>query len=88
MKTESKETQYAGYLAHGGTMTIEQWENDGRYDRYLAGPIFTFESDIPDNCRTSDQAKAVIKCRFQKELDSFFDLYAVNFHNEAEKERE
>lgn len=36
MKTESKGIQYNGYVANGGTMTIEEWENDGRFDRDLA----------------------------------------------------
>jgi hypothetical protein len=75
MNYESKEQQYAGYLRNGGSMSIEEWENDGRYDRSLAGPIFSFESDMPGNCFTVDQMKAVIRCRFQKELDQFFDKY-------------
>lgn len=37
MKHESKQEQYAGYLRNGGTMTLKQWENDGRYDWHLAG---------------------------------------------------
>lgn len=75
MNYESKAEQYAGYLRAGGTMTLEQWENDGRYDRHLAGPIFAFETDMPERCYTKDQARAVIMCRFQRELDMWLDKH-------------
>jgi hypothetical protein len=78
MNYESKQTQYSYYVRNGGTMTMQQWEDDSRYDRSLAGPIFCFESDMPGNCFTVDQMKAVIKCRFQKELDEFFDKHIDN----------
>jgi hypothetical protein len=75
MNHESKEQQYGYYLRNGGSMSIEEWEMDGRYDRSLAGPIFVFESDMPGNCYTVDQMKCLIKIRFQKELDEFFDKH-------------
>lgn len=29
---ENKQQQYNAYLNNGGTMSMEQWEQDGRYD--------------------------------------------------------
>lgn len=31
----TKQTQYNEYLSYGGTMTIEEWENDCRYNKSL-----------------------------------------------------
>lgn len=36
-KQRSKAAQYAGYKANGGTMTMQEWENDSRYDPSLSG---------------------------------------------------
>lgn len=36
MKT--KKEQYQEYLNNGGTMTIIEWENDGRHDKSLESP--------------------------------------------------
>lgn len=32
MNTKSKEDQYNAYLNNGGTMTLSEWEQDGRFD--------------------------------------------------------
>lgn len=29
----SKQSQYSEYLNNGGTMSLEQWEQDGRWDK-------------------------------------------------------
>jgi hypothetical protein len=34
MERENQERQYNLYVSNGGTMTIEEWENDGRYDKH------------------------------------------------------
>lgn len=31
----SKHRQYSAYLSNGGTMTMEEWERDGRWDKSL-----------------------------------------------------
>lgn len=38
-RTKTKEQQYNEYLAFGGGMSIEEWEADGRYDRWLSGEL-------------------------------------------------
>lgn len=85
MKHESKTEQYAGYLRNGGSMSLQEWEADGRYDCGLAGPIFTFESDIPSHCYTRDQARAVMMCRMQKELDAFLEGVVINERETAKE---
>jgi len=32
----TKEQQYYEYLNWGGTMTMDEWVQDGRFDKYLA----------------------------------------------------
>jgi hypothetical protein len=44
--------------------------------------VFTFITDLPTKCRSVDQMKAVLKCRFQKDLDEYFDTHAVKLNNE------
>lgn len=50
--------------------------------------VFTFITHLPTKCQTVDQAKAILKCRFQRELDEYFDTHTVKFNNEGERETE
>jgi hypothetical protein len=54
---ENKERQYNLYLNNGGTMTIEQWENDGRYDRHDWGPVQEFPAVIDNAVKTINEEK-------------------------------
>lgn len=40
---KSKKQQYNEYLTNGGTMTVEQWENDGRWDKGESGYEFDMQ---------------------------------------------
>ncbi len=50
--------------------------------------VFTFITHLPATCQTVDQMKAVLKCRFQRELDEYFDTHAVKLNDEREREEE
>lgn len=44
-----------------------------------------FESELP-KVQTIDQAKAVLKCRFQKELDEYFERNATAIEKQISKD--
>lgn len=68
MKTKPKGVQFNEYVSNGGTMTIEQWENDGRFDRDLAGLIphfydkktLLFVWDLLGSAKTISDARQTI----------------------------
>jgi hypothetical protein len=46
--------------------------------------VFTFIAHLPIKCQTADQMKAVLKCRFQRELDDYFDTHVVKVINDED----
>jgi hypothetical protein len=43
--------------------------------------VIVFMTHIPDTVKTSEQAKAVLKIRFEKEINEYFDQHPDLFRN-------
>lgn len=75
----TKKKQYAEYLNNGGSMTIEQWEQDGRYDKPIrkpgsggkragSGAKLVYEDPLTETIRVSTKEKALIEKQRAKKL--------------------
>jgi hypothetical protein len=58
----TKQQQYNEYLSYGGSMTIGEWENDGRYDRSAE----LKEENINEN---NNQFDSIIEKQYQIRID-------------------
>lgn len=77
MENQSKEMQYNQYLNNGGTMSIRQWEDDGRFDKH-SDEAFNKKREI-ENIRI----EAIISMIW-KEHDRAKTLFPSNFVNQHE----
>jgi hypothetical protein len=66
---QTKQQQYSSYQRNGGSMTIEEWECDGRYDAWLSGEKIEFHGYIIEKENDPWPLKFGLNYRWFKEDD-------------------
>jgi hypothetical protein len=62
----SKHTQFKAYQDNGGSLSIQQWENEGHYDNSME---FTNEQDLANFKEWLTKISIPCKCGYQYKVD-------------------